>query len=382
MRVLHVSAGNLYGGVEAVLLTLARSRALCPELEAEFALCFAGPVFAELAAAGAPVHLLGEVRARNPLSVMRARRRLRELLKRRRFDAVICHSPWAQAIFAPAVRAAGVPQVFWLHDAAAGRHWVERWAATARPDLAICNSRFTAAMLGRIYPNVPAEVVYCPVAPPPGGLVAERCAVRDELETAGDATVVIQVSRMEELKGQQVHLKALAKFRDAPGWTCWIAGGAQRPHEVRYLDSLCAEAVALGIAERVRFVGQRNDIRRLLAAADVYCQPNVGPDAFGVTFIEALYAGLPVVSTALGGAPEIIDDSCGILVTPGDSAALAGALGRLINDRNLRARLGAAGPAHAASLCDPQSQMTRLVGALGRVVDGVDDSCPAASGNC
>ena len=367
MRVLHVSAGNLYGGVETVLVTLARCRALCPTLHHEFALCYAGRAEDELRAAGATVHRLDEVRVRWPLTIPRARRALRGLIEQRGINAVICHSAWPQAIFGPAVRAAGVASVFWLHDAIAGRHWLERWAARAVPDLAICNSRFTAATLPLIYPRVPCEVCYTPVAPPPYSSQADREAVRAEFGTAPDAVVLIQVSRMEEWKGHRLHLNALARLNSVPGWTCWMVGGAQRPHEARYLEGLRAEAAALGIGSRVCFLGQRNDVPRLLAAADIHCQPNTGPEPFGITFIEALYAGLPVVTTAIGGALEIVDGSCGMLVQPDDPATLAVALRELIENCELRARLGAAGPVRAAALCDPGRQMARLEEALSRL---------------
>ena len=381
MRVLHVSAGNLYGGLETVLVTLARCRALCTELECEFALCFAGKAEHELRVAGATVYRLGEVRVRWPLSVLRARRVLRRIIKQRAFDMVICHSPWTQAIFGPVVRAARVPSIFWLHDVVSGRHWLERWAARVVPDGVICTSRFTAASLPLIYPlqsspamRVPCEVVYCPVAAAPRVPPADRAAVRAELGASPEALVVIQVSRMEEWKGHRLHLNALARLagvqgeaRDGSGgsgWTCWIVGGAQRPQEARYLEALRAEAGALGLGPRVNFLGQRGDAARLLAAADIYCQPNTGPEPFGITFVEALYAGLPVVTTAIGGALEIVDGSCGILVAPDDPAALAAALGRLIENRELCARLGAAGPARAAALCDPRAQLQALARAL------------------
>lgn len=360
MRVLHLSAGNLYGGLETVLVTLARCRALSPGLDCEFALCFAGRAENELRAAGATVHLLGEVRARWPLSLLRARRALRTLIEQRGFDAVVCHSPWTQAMFGPTVRASGAASIFWLHDIIAGRHWLERWAARVAPDLAICDSHYTAARLPLIYPKVPCEVIYYPVAPACGVPQAECEAVRAELGIAPEAVVVIQVSRMEEWKGHRMHLNALARLRGVSGWACWIVGGAQRPHEARYLDMLRTEAAALGIAERVNFTGQRGDVARLLAAADIHCQPNSGPEPFGITFVEALYAGLPVVTTAIGGALEIVDGSCGMLVGPNDPAALAAALGKLIEDGELRARLGAAGPARAAALCDPARQIARL----------------------
>ncbi len=385
MRVLHVSAGNLHGGLETLLVTLARYRALSPELECEFAMCFAGQAEDELRAAGAMVHRLGAVRVRQPLSVLRARRALRGLIGQRGFDAVICHSPWTQAIFGPVVRAARVTSIFWLHDLLSGRHWLERWAARVVPDGAICTSRFTAASLPLIYPQqlpqqsssalrIPCEVVYCPVTPAPALSPADRAAVRAELGAAPEAAVVIQVSRMEQWKGHRLHLNALARLarlHDGSGgagsaWTCWIVGGAQRPHEARYLEALRAEATALGIGPRVNFLGQRGDVARLLAAADIHCQPNTGPEPFGIAFIEALYAGLPVVTTAIGGALEIVDGTCGILVRPDDPAALAAALDRLIEDRELRARLGAAGPARAAALCDPRAQLRALTRAIAK----------------
>ena len=76
MRLLHVYSGNLYGGIEAILVSLARYRALCPGLAQEFALCFDGRLSRELQTLGVPVHSVGEVRASRPLTIQRARRAL------------------------------------------------------------------------------------------------------------------------------------------------------------------------------------------------------------------------------------------------------------------------------------------------------------------
>src|SRR5215471_11921991 len=104
MRVLHISSGNLFGGIETYLLTLARLRSLCPSMESEFALCFAGRLSDELRTNHAQVHLLGAVRARYPWTVRSARAHLRKLLQERKYDAVVCHSTWPQAIFGAVVR--------------------------------------------------------------------------------------------------------------------------------------------------------------------------------------------------------------------------------------------------------------------------------------
>jgi len=361
IRVLHSYSGNLYGGVETLLATLARNRELCPAMESHFALCFGGRLSKELTASRAPLHMIDEVRVRWPLTVRRARRRFGELLRRGDFDLVACHSPWAQAIFGPVVRSAGLPLVFWLHDAIDGSHWLERWAGLTPPDLALCCSGYTASKLVNIYPRMAAKLVHHPVAPAKSERsTADRAAVRAELNTPPDATVIVQVGRMEPLKGHSLHLEALAKLSNLPEWILWQVGGPQRAHELRYQKDLQEWARRLGIASRVRFAGERSDVPELLAAADIYCQPNARPEGFGITLIEALMAGLPVVAGAFGGAKEIVDESCGVLVAPGDAHALAASLRPLIQDRALRSNLGARGPARARKLCDPATQMLQL----------------------
>jgi glycosyltransferase involved in cell wall biosynthesis len=366
MRVLHISSGNLFGGVETLLLTLGRHAGLCPELEQEVGLCFEGRLSEELRAAGAPVHPLGAVRLRDPLSVLRARRRLRRVLERERFDVAVCHSLWALVVFGPVVRPAGCSLAYWLHDRVGENHWLERLARWTVPDVVVCNSRFTAATLPRLYPRTPAEVVYCPVEAPRAATAAASAALRAELGAAPDDVVIVQVSRMEEWKGQLEHVEALGELAGLPGWVCWQVGGAQRPEELAYQERLLRRAAERGVAGRVSFLGQRSDVPRLLAAADVYCQPNSGPEPFGISFVEALHAGLPCVTSAIGGAREIVTEECGILVPPRDRRALSEALRSLIVDAELRAAMGAAGPARAAALCDPAVQLPRLREVLGR----------------
>jgi glycosyltransferase involved in cell wall biosynthesis len=362
LRVFHCFAGNLYGGIETMLRTLARYRHLEPELEPEFVACFEGRLTSELRDEGAVVHLAGPVRMSRPWTVLSARRNLRALIAERSPDVVICHAPWSFSVFAPAVRKTGVPLVYWMHDMYSGGDLRERLTARTPPDLVIYNSRCTGEGMLKLFGRpLPSELIHCPVTLTKADNNAE---IRRELGTDPAARVIIQVSRMERWKGASLLIDGLARLRDVPNWEAWIVGGAQRPQEQQFVAELQASAQAAGIADHIRFLGQRSDVPKLLAAADIHCQPNLGPEPFGIVFIEALFAGLPVVSTNMGGAAEIVNPSCGVLVPPGDASALAEALRGLIEDPARCEQLGANGPARALELCDPGARLAQLHTAL------------------
>jgi glycosyltransferase involved in cell wall biosynthesis len=373
MRVLHSYGssygGGLFGGIETYLIALAQFRSLCPCMEPEFALCVEGRLSQELQSQNASIHWLGKVRMRYPWTVVRARGAMQKLLQQGKYDVVVCHSLWNQLIFGPAVRQAGVPLVFYQHNTFLGQHWFERWAARVPPDYAFCNSRYTQTSLANIYPGVASHVVYFPVSPPKPSFAKDRITTRSELRTPAEATVIIQVSRMVWWKGQALHMNALARLAQIPGWVAWFVGSPQFPCDRPYFTGLQDQAVRLGISDRVRFLGQRADVGRLLAAADIFCQPNLGsPEPFGIVFVEALGAGLPVVSTAIGGALEIVDDSCGILVPPEDAESLANALEQLLVEPGVRRQLADHAPERAHFLCAPERQMRTLEQLLGAAI--------------
>ena len=367
LRVLHLASGNMYGGIERILTTLAAGAAHAPGMRSEFAYCFAGRSSEEVASAGAAVHMLEPVRVRNPLSIWRARARLRSLLARERFDVVVCHGSWLHAIFAVVARRRGIPVCFWMHSVTQGRHWLDRWAARTPPDLLLCGSRDVARTAPALFPTVRPTVFYAPMplVAQPGPEV--RAAVRAELGATAEETVIIQVGRMDPLKGQALLIDALARLRDRPGWTCWLVGGVQLAAEQAYLDALVRQVQVHGLGDRVRFLGERADVPRLLAGADVFCQPNQWSEGLSIAWMEAGQAALPIVTMRLGTAPEFVGDEAGLLVPPADVGALAGALERLMTDAQLRRRLGDGALRRAHQLCDPATQIAELAGLLSRL---------------
>ncbi|MBU6423912.1 MAG: glycosyltransferase, partial [Chloroflexi bacterium] len=154
---------------------------------------------------------------------------------------------------------------------------------------------------------------------------------------AGDAPVALAVGRLVYYKGIDVLLDALAL---APRARLAVVGdGPLR-------DVLRDQAARLGVTKRVLWLGELSDddLRGAYSGADVFVLPSTAPtEAFGVAQVEAMAAGLPVVSTRLGTGVERVnvDGATGRLVPPRDPAALAGAIDEILSDETLRARLAA-----------------------------------------
>ncbi len=365
-RALIVHSGNMLGGVETVLAALARLARTHATLSLEFALAFDGPLADRLRAESAPVVIIGPARFSRPLEMRSMRRRLTAHLASARPDVVLTQSAWSHLALGSVVRKAGLPLALWVHDVLDGKHWLQWMAARVRPDLLICNSQFTASAASSVFPRVPAVVVYAPLAPAPAD-TPHRDQIRRETETPADAVVILQVGRTDPLKGHAVLFDALQQLPRDASWVCWQVGAPQNAREEKYWRSMAVRVRDAGLDTQVRWLGRRSDVARLLAAADIYCQPNVGPEAFGLTLAEALGAGLPVVTSRLGAAPEIVSDADGVLLPPGDAGALACALAALLTGRDRRRALGAHGPARVAALCDPETSFSTLAGALDRL---------------
>lgn len=356
LRILHITAGNLFGGIERMVLGIVSAQD--GDCAHDVAVSFDARLASELRAAGSAPEVLGDVRFRRPDTVWRARRALHRVLAAGRHDAVICHAPWSCALAGPVARRATRPLLMWAHDAPQPDAWPERRIARVPPGRFVCNSRHTAAAVARWMPGVPRDVVHPPVLPAPVVSLDQRRLVRRELGASDATTVILLASRLEEWKGHRVLLQAAECLHGDV--VVWVAGGAQRPAEAAYFDELSRMASGGSAPGRVRLLGERSDVPRLMAAADIYCQPNTSPEPFGIAFVEALAAGLPVVTTAIGGALEIVEERCGVLVSEASPALVAGALQRLIDGPALRASLSAEGPAQARRVSDPRARLLEI----------------------
>lgn len=173
---------------------------------------------------------------------------------------------------------------------------------------------------------------------------ASRDKLRDELGVR-DGYLLLTAARMHPEKGYEHLLSAMAEIRRRLDRPCLLGIAGTGPLEAHYREL----AESLGVSDCVRFLGFRNDLPDLMLAADLFVLASVA-EAFGLVIAEALYLGVPVVATRAGGIPEIVDDGRdGLLVPPGNSAALAAAVVSLLSDPGRRRSMATSGRDKIAS---------------------------------
>ena len=183
-----------------------------------------------------------------------------------------------------------------------------------------------------------------------------RAQARADLGLPDDAFVAALLGRISDWKGQDVLAAALAEPPLAEIGAIGLVAGDPFPGEEQALAQLDRASRAAG--DRFRVLGFRPDLDRILGAADVVVVPSKRPDPLPNSAIEALAAGVPVVAAAHGGLPEIVrDGQTGVLVPPGDPAALATAMRALADDPAARERMGAAAAADVRERFSPERML-------------------------
>jgi phosphatidylinositol alpha-mannosyltransferase len=265
-------------------------------------------------------------------------RRTLEVLAAEQPDVLHLHEPLVPGPALTALLAGNVPAVGTFH--ASGRVPAYVWLRPAVRAVARCLGLRTA-----VSPEARALAERwlggaCHVLP--NGVEVERFAKADPWpipETpGGSGRAILFVGRHEPRKGLDVLLKAFGNLdTDA---VLWVAGEGPQ-----------TAALAASAPSGVEWLGRISDeeLARRLRTAAVFCAPSLHGESFGVVLLEAMAAGTPVVASDIAGYRDVARDGReAVLVPPGDVAALTGALGRVLDDPTLAARLVDAGTARAA----------------------------------
>ena len=344
MRLVHLTASTFFGGPERQMLGLAKAM---PETVHTTFASFpeggrSGAFLSEVRAAGFPAVALASDFPR----VRATLRELTDLLRDTQCDVLLCHGYKADVLGRIAARRAGIPAVAvsrgWTGESRKVKlyEWLDRRHLRFL-DHVVCVSEGQAAKVRR----------WCGVREPRLSVIrnSARLAAFETRDPGARerllaffprpvSRIVLAAGRLSPEKGFGVLVEAAAEVcRDdsAAGVVVFGEGALRQELEARVAE--------LGLTGRVVLPGFRSDLDSLIGAADVVVLPSFTEGLPNVA-LEASAAGVPVVATAVGGIPEVVQDgTTGFLVPPGQPAAIAAKVGELLRDPAARGRLGAAG---------------------------------------
>lgn len=306
----------------------------------------------EAVALGIPVHTVPQLRRDPaPLADLRALFSLIRLIRRRRPALVHAHTSKAGFLARLAARLTGVPSVYSPRGTILEGYFTG-WRRHLFLSLDRIAARWSSCIIG-LTPEESASYLAVGIGTPerheviPIGVDLERFAPpgaeerdrsRRALGIAPEEILILTVGRLVPVKDQATLLRGLAGLGDElPPWRCRIVGeGPEGPDLGRLIEEL-------GLTGRVVLTGPSEEVPAELTRADLFVLTSVN-EGFGRVLLEAMAARLPVVATAVGGIPSVLDGGrAGRLVPPGEPLALTAALSGLLGDREERDRLAREG---------------------------------------
>ena len=289
-------------------------------------------------------------------------RRLADLGQVRGADVVHAHGYKAGGLGWPIARLAGAPLVVSWHNAVLPGHRTASLArllqrAVARSaDLTLCASSDLLAEAQRLGASRTRLLPVAAPALPPAGV--PRAVARASLNVADDEVLVLTVARLAPQKNLGLVLDVAAALRHRDDVRFAVVG--EGPERAALAGRIAAEQLPVAL------LGHRDDLGSLLAAADLALLTSTW-EARALVAQEVLLAGLPLVSTRVGGIAELVGDAA-VLVEPGDAPALAQAVAALADDPAERSRRRELGRQQAATWPDEDAVVDDLLAAYAELV--------------
>jgi len=335
IRVVYLAHAFQVGGAEEMVLNLARR---LPDRFEPMVCCIheLGSIGREIRASGVPVRVLGlNPGLRRPWDVARIQRFFRETRPQIVHTFLLTASLYGRL----AAMLARVPIVIGTEVNIYARkrqsHALAERLLMPGTDRVVASAESVRDFYIRQVHADPAkvEVIYNAVDWAQLHTTRTRDAIRGSLNVPVDRPVAGVIARLTEQKGHRYLLDALAGTPALAQVHLLVVGDG----DLR--DTLRARVEAAGLSSRVHFLGGRRDLGDLLSAIDMFVLPSLW-EGLPLSLVLAMGAGVPVVSTTVGGVPEVVEDGrTGLLVPPGDAAALGVAVARLVTDPALGRRL-------------------------------------------
>ncbi|GBF35373.1 glycosyl transferase group 1 [Desulfocucumis palustris] len=335
VRVLHVIGGGEFGGAERHILNLAT--AMDPQRVAITVCCLFADPFVKVARDVGINALAIPMRHKMDLSIIT---KLRDVIKKEEIDIVHTHGVRANLVGRVAAKLAGRDTVVTtVHSLLAQDYpgmfsrlanmFIERASRGLTTHFIAVSGGLQKALLQQGIPEKKITVIYNGLNPEDFIAKLPLGTWRVNMGIEPDVSLVAIIGRLHPVKGHRIFLRAAAEIlKNRPEVRFVVVGcGPER-------DRLEEYANLLGISEAVLFTGFVDNVADILPNLNLLVIPSLW-EGFGLTALEAMVAGVPVVATSVGGLPEVVEHgSTGLLVPPGDDAALARGINWMLDHPN------------------------------------------------
>jgi len=304
-----------------------------------------GPMVREAAELGYSVEVMDAGKIRQIDKFMQTTYRLYKWMKREQLQVVMSWMSKGHLYAGIAAKWAGLPAVWWQHGGSTKDTWLERLIYRIPASGVLCCSRYVAELQSGKTPSLSCKVIYPAVDLEQLDEIS-RITVREarnRLDLPQDACIIGVVARLQRWKGVHRFVEAATQAASRhPGLYFVVVGG---PHhsEPDYLDELKALASNDRLEGKIRFAGHRDDAPLWMQACDILAHTTTGVEPFGMVVIEGMALKKPMIAAKAGGPLEIIEHGeNGLLAVPDRVDELSECMLTLVQDRELRIRLGEA----------------------------------------
>jgi len=283
---------------------------------------------------------------RSPFSMknMRAYRQLKQIMKFGDFDAVHCHSPMGGVLARLAAKSEKLsPVIYTAH----GFHFYEgspwiNWLIYYKVEKYLSKYTDTIVTINKEDFERAKKFKANDIIAVPGigidstkfeNVKVNRIKKRKDLEIPEDTVVLLIVGEMIKRKNHETALKALSTLKNN-NYVLLVCGKGELESQLKEMT------LKLGISDKVKFLGFRNDIPEICIASDIFVFPSY-QEGLPVSVMEAMSAGLPIIASRIRGNTDLIQDGIGgYLHKPEDYFGIAKSIDKIIDDKNLRVEMG------------------------------------------
>ncbi len=339
MKLLYVSPNSELGGAERILDTLIKYHDR-KNFEVYVVLMGPGSLEERWKEMGVTVLQIPRFRFRHFGSLVKALWALRKILKEHKIDLVHSTMVYGHLFAGPIAWAMNIPEV-WFQHGPVGKT-LDRWAGFVPTKNILCNSKFTENQQ-QVLAKAKTSVVYGPVEIPHTDSETSqkiRTEFRKKFNIDSEKFLCVHVARLDPWKGQENFIAAIEiAYKKYPNIQALIVGGSALG-SADYEKKLCSLVREKNLESVIKLTGFLSSVHEVFLSADLFVHCSTQAEPLGLSILEAMAAGCPVIAANQGGPLEVIvDKESGILFPGSDVAQLSQEILKVSQDKNLQNQL-------------------------------------------